>query len=98
MQYARRQRAKGRRPLINSAALPGHRATPTDLLTRTLAQRSPVEITALLGAYRAQEAHNAEAWQRTHGWTAENERASPVVVSAGQPDLAARREPIFAPQ
>jgi len=39
MQYARRQRAKGRRPLINSAALPGQKAARTDLLPPPLAVR-----------------------------------------------------------
>jgi hypothetical protein len=50
MQYARRQRAKGRRPLINSAALPGQKAAPTDLMAQPPAQRLAIEITALLGA------------------------------------------------
>jgi hypothetical protein len=50
MQYARRQRAKGRRPLINSAALPGQKAMHTDLLALPPAPQSTVEITALFGA------------------------------------------------
>jgi hypothetical protein len=50
MQYARRQRAKGRRPLINSAALPGQKAALTDLLALPPAPQSAIEITALFGA------------------------------------------------
>jgi hypothetical protein len=41
MQYARRQRAKGRRPLINSAALLVQKAARTDLAGPTAIRGGP---------------------------------------------------------
>jgi len=104
MQYARRQRAKGRRPLINSAALPGQKAARTVLPSQPPARRSTIEITALLGAFSnpREPARAAEAWPpkarpRTRGWAAESERASPVVVSAAQPKWPRGASGISAP-
>jgi hypothetical protein len=89
MQYARRQRAKGRRPLINSAALPGQKAAHTVLLVPPTERRSTIEITALFGALSNTGKLSQERGKpRTHGQP-RDERTRPAIVSAASIGSAA---------
>jgi hypothetical protein len=89
MQYARRQRAKGRRPLINSAALPGQKAVRADLFAQPPTWRSAIEITALFGALSITRQLRQSDRKLRPGVTPGDERTSPVVVSASRIGRAA---------